>query len=163
MYHALRRLSLCVLVALLLPGCDSQRDAQEEFVARAEGAAEGFVRTDAAGAILEDDPDDWRTAPLFAGRISFRPAYPNPTTGEPVTLSFTTLEFNAVTDRMTLRYRDPADPRRLPLLDEITNASQTGGHDFRFSPTQIGVKGLHRLFVFDGFGELVTYGDVMLE
>ncbi|GIV61572.1 hypothetical protein GQ464_001375 [Rhodocaloribacter litoris] len=157
----------CGLVLVFLGGglaaCDTQRDEQEAFVAMAERSPEGFARTDAAGNILQDDPDDWRTAPFFAGKISFRPPYPNPTRGEPVTLPFVTLEFNAVSNRMVLRTRDPADPRRLLLLAEVNNAAETGGHEFRFSPIQIGVTGLHRLFVFDATGELVTYGDVMLE
>ncbi len=152
-----------LLALLLMAGCDTQRGDQETFVEMANLPPKNFARTDAVGNVLEDDPDDWRTAPFFAGKISFRPPYPNPTTGEPVTLSFTVLEFNAISNRLVLRTRDPGDPNRLILLDDLTNANETGGHDFRFAPGLIGVTGLHRLFVFDGLGELVTYGDLKLE
>lgn len=154
---------LALLMLFLATGCDTQRGDQEAFVEMANLPPENFARTDAFGNVLEDDPDDWRTAPFFAGKISFRPAYPNPTTGEPVTLPFTVLEFNAISNRLVLRARDPGDPNRLILLDDLTNAGETGGHDFRFAPGLIGIPGLHRLFVFDAVGELVTYGDLMLE
>ncbi len=154
---------LALLALLLAAGCDTQRGDQEAFVEMANLPPKNFARTDASGTILEDDPDDWRTAPFFAGKISFRPAYPNPTTGEPVTLPFTVLEFNAISNRLVLRARDPGDPNRLILLDDLTNASETGGHDFRFAPGLIGIPGLHRLFVFDAVGEIVTYGDLKLE
>jgi len=156
----LRRLPWLALVCWLGLGCDSQKQ-QENFVDSANAPPAGFTRTDAGGQILTDDPDDWRTAPFYIGKIRVDPAYPNPSTSDFVNLPVTVLEFDAIGGRLTLRSFD--DQRRGILLDEILDASSPGAYSFRFTPARLVTNGLHRVFIFDQFGEIISYGDLMVE
>lgn len=158
-----RRCRSCVpllVLALIAGACDTQ-GRQDEFAEGASRPPSGFVRTDADGKILSDDPDDWRTAPLFVGKVRIDPAYPNPSSGGFVTISFAVLDFNAVRGGLFLRAFD--DNRRFIRLDEAPEATQPGSYVFSFSPALLGRTGLHRLYVFDGFNEIVSYGDLSLE
>lgn len=147
-------------IAVLFLGCDSQGQ-QDEFAEDASGPPNGFVRTEDGGEIIEDDPDDWRTAPVYAGKISVRPAYPNPADVEDVvTVSFNVTAFGAV--RAPLRLEVLRD-RGLFVLESIDAAGDPGAYAFTFSAALLGRTGLHRLYVFDGGGEIVSYGDVMVQ
>ncbi len=151
---------LTALTLFILTGCDSQAK-QETFVDEANLPPVGFVQTDVSGKVLNEDRDDWRTAPFFQGKIRVDPAFPNPTAGETVTIPVFVLEFNTVQGRLVLRARD--NTGRLLLVDEILDASDPGGYDFRFAPAVLGSVGLHRMFIFNALGELVSYGDVMVQ
>ncbi len=159
----------------LLAACDTS-DLQEDFRREAEGLPSGITRTDDGGRIvldgsgkpLEVDSTDWRTAPAYTGRVRFDPAYPNPTRGELVTIPFVVPFSNALPGGLLVRGFSNAG--RFVLLDEVPDAAQTGSWSFVFSPTQLsasgdvsGIVGLHRLFVFDFKGELVSYGDLRIE
>jgi hypothetical protein len=160
--------------ALNLAACDSV-EQQRQFDDEANQPANGITRTDAGGRIIvdnngdviEEDMDDWRTAPLHVGNIRFDPAYPNPSRGDLITLSFSVLHFNAIPGGLTLR--GISNTNRFVLLDEVLDASQPGSYAFVFSPSLLSasgditsIRGLHRLFVFDTTSELVTYGDVLI-
>ncbi len=158
---------LLLSLGLLVGACDSQ-NLQESFVREASQPPSGYTQTDARGQVLRVDPDDWRTAPVFAGVIRFNPAYPNPTRGEAVTLPFTVLQFNVFAGGLIVR--GYTDTGRFVLLDEEPEASQPGAYAFVFSPHALSssgdiatIRGLHRIFVFDARGELVTYGDIMID
>jgi len=154
-------LVLMVLVAgTLFTGCDSQ-EQQDEFVQDAGATPEGFARTDNTGRILQDDENDWRVAPIYGGKVRFDPAYPNPVAGEFVTIPVTILEFNSIQGGLTLRARDASGSLR--TLDDILDASDPGAYIFRFSPTLLNRTGLVRVFIFDRLGELVSYGDLMIQ
>lgn len=148
---------LGVVLCLLLVSCDTQ-ERQSEFVDAASLPASGIARTDADGIILEDDQDDWRTSPVYGGKIRFDPAYPNPVASDFVTLPITILEFNAIQGGLVLRARDANG--RLRTLDDIQQAADPGVYVFMFSPSILARTGLIRLFVFDRLGELVSYGDI---
>jgi len=156
----IRRISVLVLVFLTLSSCDSQQQ-QDDFVQSAGDTPSGFARTDSQGTILDDDKDDWRIAPLYGGKVRLDPAYPNPATIDFVTLPVTVLEFNAIQGGLTLRARDANGVLR--TLDDILNASDPGAYIFRFSPAILAKTGLVRLYVFDRIGELVSYGDLMIQ
>lgn len=160
MIREFRSILLVLLITATLAGCDSQ-EQQNNFVDDAGLAPSGFARTDDTGRILDDDMDDWRTAPVFAGKVRFDPAYPNPVGGEFVTIPVTVLEFNAVQGGLVVRARDGAGDLR--LLDEIPTTSDPGAYVFRFSPVILARDGLVRVFIFDTLGELVTYGDLQLD
>lgn len=161
--------------AVFFIGCDSQ-EAQNRFEDDAGLPPSGIVRTDANGRIavdddgkeIENDLDDWRTAPNFAGVVRFDPAYPNPTVGELITLPVLVQQFNALGGGLVLRGFD--DTGRLIRLDELPQATQPGSFTFVFSPGQFSVagdiglaRGLHRIFVFSVTGEIVSYGDILVE
>lgn len=155
---------LPVLVVMMglssMAGCDSQ-EQQDEFVQDAGATPEGFAQTDDAGRILDDDQNDWRVAPIYGGKVRFDPAYPNPVVGSFVTIPVTILEFNSIQGGLTLRARDASGSLR--TLDDILDTSDPGAYIFRFSPTLLNRTGLVRIFIFDRLGELVSYGDLMIE
>ncbi len=160
MTRTLRRSLTLVLALLVGAGCDTQ-EQQRDFADEAFSPPAGFVRTDQDGRILSDDKDDWRTAPLYVGRVFVEPAFPNPTAGQFVTIPVSVREFNAVPGGLQLSSRD--DTNRFVLLDEIPEARDPGAYVFTFNPLTLGRRGLVRVFIFDGQGELVSYGDLFVE
>ena len=143
-----------------MTACDSQQQ-QDEFVSSASDTPSGFVRTDSNGAIVDDDKDDWRIAPIYGGKVRLDPPYPNPATVDFVTIPVTILEFNSIQGGLSLRARDASG--NLRTLDDILDSSVPGAYIFRFSPALLARTGLIRLFIFDRLGELVSYGDLMVE
>jgi len=156
-----RLLSVAMSGALLLSltACDTQ-DQQEEFIRSADQVASGFTETNESGEIINEDLDDWRTAPVYIGSIRIDPAFPNPTAGEFVTIPLTVTLPGSI--RGGLRVSAVDRNRRLVVLDELIEASDPGAYVFQFSALNLD-PGLQRVFIFDGFGELISYGDLMIE
>ena len=153
----------------LTTGCDSQQ-AQEQFQQDANLPPSGIAVTDDGGTILDDDPDDWRTAPAFAGIVRFEPAYRNPTSGDLITVPVIVQQFNALPGGLELRGLD--DTGRLALLDDLPQATQPGAYTFVFSPAQFSItgnlpsiRGIHRVFIFgiQGTSDVISYGDILVE
>lgn len=159
----MRNRLLCVALSgalvLGLTACDTQ-DQQEEFIRSADQVASGFTQTNENGEIVNEDADDWRTAPVYIGSIRIDPAFPNPTAGEFVTIPVTVTLPGSI--RGGLRVSGVDRNRRLVVLDELIEASDPGAYVFQFSALNLDV-GLRRVFIFDGFGELISYGDLMIE
>ncbi len=156
-----RTLRLCLLVVLFAgAGCDTQ-EQQRNFADEAFSTPSGFTRTDRDGRILDDDKDDWRTAPVYVGRVLVDPAFPNPTAGQFVVVPVSVREFNAVQGRLQLVSLD--DANRFALLDDIPEADTPGAYLFTFNPVFLGRRGLVRVFILDGRSELVSYGDIFVE
>jgi hypothetical protein len=153
-------LTLLGLAMLVFPGCDSQQQ-QDDFVADAGKTPVNYVKTDNSGRIIEEDTDDWRVAPIYGGKVRLDPAYPNPATIDFVTIPVTILEFNSIQGGLALRARDASG--NLRTLDDILDAGDPGAYVFRFSPALLNRTGLVRMFVFDRLGELVSYGDLMIQ
>ena len=154
------RCCLVVGVLLLVAGCDTQGQ-QDDFVDAAFGPVAGFTRTDDRGRVVEADADDWRTAPLYVTRIFVEPAYPNPTGGQFVSIQVSVREFNAVPGGLELAALDANG--RFARLDRIDDASSPGAYVLTFNPTFLGRRGLVRVFILDGIGEVVSYGDLLVE
>lgn len=146
-------------VALLLGACDSQ-ERQNDFVDEASLPPARFAHTNAFGDIIDDDKDDWRTAPAYGGKVGFDPAFPNPTASGLVTLPVQILEFNGVQGGLVLRGRDGSG--NFVTLGDLVNTVNPGSYVFRFNPALLGRTGLIRVFVFDRLGELVSYGDIQV-
>lgn len=145
---------------LLLSGCDTNRQ-QDTFAEEASRQPSDITRVDETGEVLAVDEDDWRTAPVYRGEIRIDPAEPNPVpAGEFITIPVTVTVFDAV--RAPLRVETPREGR-LRTLDAIEQASNPGAYVFSFPASAIGSRGLHRLFIFDGVGEIVSYGDVIVQ
>lgn len=168
----------CYLLFLILFGlmftltsCSSTDDAQRDFEREAFRTPSGITQTDGSGNIISTDPDDWRIGPLFAGFVEVQqPAYPNPTTGQLVTIELLITGLGAVNglDVVTLDDRnffkrlffDERRPLPVGFTQIIINPVQfaPGG-----SGTISGARGLHRVFIFDGRDNLITYGDIRVE
>jgi len=149
-----------LLYALLSSGCDIQ-EQQDEFAEQASATPNGYAATDNTGRILSDDEDDWRTAPLFAGKVRVDPAYPNPVSGDFVTIPVTILDFNSI--RGAIQLRAFGGSGHFIVLDEIPNAGSPGAYVFNFSPGLLGQNGLHRLYLFDSASEIISYGDLLVQ
>ncbi|MEX2399549.1 MAG: hypothetical protein WD423_02175 [Rhodothermales bacterium] len=157
---SVQRIAAVGLVLCALSGCDAH-EQQDAFAEEASRPPENITRVSESGEVLEVDEDDWRTAPLYRGEILVDPAEPNPVaTGGFVAIRVSVTVFNAV--QAPLRVETLRD-NRLRTLDVIDQASDPGAYVFSFPASEIGSRGLHRIFVFDGVGELVSYGDVMVE
>lgn len=149
-----------LLLLLLLAACDSQKQT-EEFERDAGLPPSGYTRTDEYGLVLSEDADDWRSAPLFLGKVRVDPAYPNPVATGVVTVPVSVLEFGGVGGGLVLRAKDNSG--RLMILDEVFDATSPGAYVFQFSAVLLARTGLARLFVLDRRGELVSYGDLKIE
>lgn len=155
-------LFVAVVIVALTAGCDTHR-LQDSFADEAARAPEGYTETTVEGEVLVDDPDDWRTSPVYRGRITVDPAFPNPVSTTFLTVSLTVIDFQAITGGgFTLRAYDSSGRNLIALAQPII-ISGPGGYAFSFSPGQLQTKGLHRVFIFDLGGEIVSYGDVLVE
>lgn len=147
-----------LLAVLLFVGCDGTA-LQDQFADDAGRVPEGYTATDRNGAVLDEDPDDWRTAPVYLGKVRVEPAFPNPTSGESVTVTVSILEFGGVSGGLYLRARQSNGV--FVLLDALQDDAP-GTYLMTFSPANLARSGLVRLFVLDARGEIVSYGDVLL-
>jgi hypothetical protein len=151
---------LMLLPFLFLALACSTQGAQDRFADEATRTPSEYTKTDAQGRVLSEDPDDWRTAPIYIGVVVVDPAYPNPVEEGFVHVRVTVREFNQVRGGLVLRAFDQLG--RMMTLDSIQNARQPGSYLLTFSPALLGRRGLHRLFIFDTSGEIVSYGDLMV-
>lgn len=160
--------AVCFLICcLVLWACDTY-NKQQQFSNEASQRPEGITRTTESSEVVEEDANDWRTSPLYRGVVRVEPAYPNPLTAthQRVTLPYWITDFNAISGDVTLRAYN--DRNNFIALDrrEITGP---GSYQFDFHPSILSsagnvgsVEGLHRLFLFDERGELVSYGDLRI-
>ena len=148
-------------------GCDNQA-AQEDFIDEASAAPEGITKildsdfVNGSDGICSEDPDDWRISPVYAGVVFVdRAVFPNPATGASQgTIVIRVLQPNRVQGGFILTSFGNGN---VPIeLARIPDASLDNFYDIRFSPSLLQVNGLHRLFLFDSLGELITYGDLEL-
>ena len=158
-----------VLLACLLPlalvGCDAV-GGQAEFEDAAFSTPLGITRTNTDGSIVENDPDDWRISPLY----SFSVFGLSPLTPNPVSLSeqFASLQIridgsNAVPGGLQL-VANPGTPQRRTVATD-PNAISSGIYILTFSPSVIpGIQpgDLVRLILYDGQGNIVSYGDMLI-
>ncbi len=89
-----------------------------------------------------------------------RGAAPNPASSSLVTIGIRVLQFDRVRGSLTLRSFGSGNT--FVFLDTILDASSPGDYVFQFNSSLLSVNGLHRVYIFDGVGELVSYGDVEL-
>lgn len=163
------RLTLLTLLPLVwvMLSCDDADD-QREFEQQAFSSPSGYTETDAGGNIINEDPDDWRIAPMFetSVRIS-NPAFPNPTSGDEINIHLMVQVLDAVNglDVKFLNNRGYLSPRSLYKNNESPLTPRE--YVIRFRPKDLSpdgtfdsARGLHRIFIFDYNDNLITYGDV---
>ncbi|WP_020401900.1 hypothetical protein [Gracilimonas tropica] len=157
-----------VLLMLLLFGSCTRNDDQREFEQQAYGLPSGFTETTNQGQVVEADPDDWRTSPLFQGLIEIVPVYPNPaTTSQAVQFEVEVTGVQSVTG-LEVMTRFPDNTFR--SLYQDFGALDPGLTTFQINPLEFaqfgnpeGARGLNRVFVFDARGQMISYGDIMVE
>lgn len=165
--------ALLVVGLILAAGCDTG-SAVADFEAAAAMPPAGITQTDENGNIVGNvDPDDWRTSPRFPS-VAVAPAYPNPVavnfTG-PVQIDVSVPFRESIAGGLELLIWDPRLPEPFPrLIDRIPAQAifQLNTLSFTRSDVQttlniVDPRGLYRLYIYDGAGRLVSYGDVRVE
>ncbi|MEX0609265.1 MAG: hypothetical protein WD016_11860 [Balneolaceae bacterium] len=162
---------LVLFVALAAFGC-TRNDAQRDFEQEAYRAPNAFTETSPQGEILSLDGDDWRISPLFQGLIEIVPPFPNPSnTTSAIQFEVEVTGVQSVTGLEVIVFFDNFDPREgSNVLYFITETLQPGLTTFQINPLELGespvpesARGLHRVHIFDGRGQLISYGDIMIE
>jgi hypothetical protein len=164
------RLSIIALVLFgaVFMSCGRDSD-QEQFEREAFRPPENITRTNAAGEILSNDPDDWRIAPLFQGYVEInQPPFPNPSTGTVFTKYMLITGLDAVygmqiytrdeLGRPYLIFEDnqrPLPPGFTEIIIEPARLSRSGLYS--------AAVGLHRIFIYDGNNNLISFGDLKVE
>lgn len=140
-------------------GCDTQ-GAQNDFLDEA-GQSPSEITRIVGGEVCSEDPDDWRTSPVYNGIILVeRGADPNPASSTLITINIRVLQFDRVRGSLSLRAFGVGN--NYLFLDTILDASSPGDYVFQFESSLLSENGLHRVFIFDGIGELISYGDIEL-
>lgn len=155
-----------LVLSLLFSSC-KQDDAQVAFEREALSLPSGFTETDPFGNVLNSDNNDWRISPLYASLIFVEPAFPNPTSGENVTIELSISGVNNLTGFNVYFLNQNATPTFL------TSISMNPSNFFQvilinpqeFSPTTLisDTIGLHRVIIYDQRNEIITYGDIKVE
>jgi hypothetical protein len=165
---AFQRLLLLSLITLFVLSCDRDSD-QEQFEREAFAQPNNFTQTNANAEIIRLDPDDWRIGPMFQGLVEMNaPAYPNPSSGTRFTVELLVTGLESVfgleiytRDDFGRPYLIYTDNRR-PLPPGIVDIYL---EPVWFSPNRLysTAIGLRRVFIYDGNGNLITYGDLKIE
>lgn len=166
--HKALQKSLFILAITTLLSCGNDA-GQEEFERQAFTTPENFTRTNANGQIVSEDPDDWRIGPLFQGLIEVNAVpYANPSVGLQFRFELLVTGLEAVSGleifsrdrfgRPFVVYTDTRRPLPPGLIDLLIEPSW-------LTPSRIYSEaiGLNRIFVYDGNGNLITYGDLKVE
>lgn len=170
MTHALTPLKITLLFVILALFAACGKDAgQEEFERQAFATPQNFTRTDANGQIVSEDPDDWRIGPIFQGLVEVNAVpYANPSVGLQFRFELLITRLEAVSGleiysrdrfgRPFIVYTDNRRPLPPGLIDLLIEPSW-------LTPSRIYSEaiGLNRIFVYDGNGNLITYGDLKVE
>ena len=161
--NAARSCRPAVLLGLLLLalGCDagSVQEEQEQFRLAALSEPSGITETDSDGALISEDPDDWRTAPLYRSRFFFAFApYPNPA-GAAESVQFAASFTGGAAGLVPYRINARGD---LVRIQGVVGTTDGSAPLFSFPAGQLGEPRLHRVVLLDATGQIVTYGDVRL-
>tara|TARA_R100000908_G_scaffold65419_1_gene56060 strand:- start:34745 stop:35245 length:501 start_codon:yes stop_codon:yes gene_type:complete len=156
-----------LLMLLAISSC-TRNDAQRDYEREAYTQASGFTETNNQGQVQSPDEDDWRTSPLFQGLIDVVPVYPNPTsTSQAVQFEVDVTGVQSVSG-IEVMTRFPDNTFR--SLYQQFETLEPGLTTFQINPLEFaqfgnpeGARGLNRVFIFDGRGQMITYGDVMVE
>lgn len=157
-----------IVFVFLLIGCSSS-DAQREFETEAYRSPSGITATSAQGEIMSTDPDDWRTSPFFQGLVNVKPPFQNPAQlGALINFEIQITGVQGVSG-LDVQVRFPNG--NLSRIYSSSNSSlEPGIETFRIDPITLSqdgsdnlARGLHRVFLFDFEGRLISYGDIEVE
>ena len=140
-----------LLVLALVAGCDatSLGEAQRLFDLQALAPPNGITETTASGEVVREDPDDWRTAPLYLSTFSltFVP-FPNPAAStEAVQIAGV---FSGSRGSLIPYVLDERD--RLVRLQLVSGQTEGTAPLYTFGAGQLGGPGLYRLVLLDASG-----------
>jgi hypothetical protein len=150
-----------LLLLAALTACDSSRDEQDDFERQAFAPPDGYTHTNESG-VISEDPDDWRTPPVFSFVVQVEPARPNPVGTGFINLSVTLVRDPNFRGGLLLAARE-GGTGDLFTLEPKPQATMPGLYVFTFPVGALGRSGLHRVWLFAGSGEVISYGDILVE
>jgi len=157
-----------ILGILLLTASCTRNNAQRDFEQDAYMEPAGYTAAESPTELTSIDEDDWRTSPLFQGLVKVYPAYPNPvSTNEQFFLEIESLFTNSINGiEIVVRY---PNNRPFPIYQEF-ETDINGLKTILLDPLELGMdgspeaaRGLKRIFIFDGNGQMISYGDIEVE
>ena len=157
-----------LLLLALRAGCSRDSD-QENFERQAFSTPENITRTSATGEVLQNDPDDWRIAPMFQGFVDIiQPPFPNPSSGQRFTLEILITGLESIFGLEV--YTRNSFGRPVMIFSDSRRPLPPGILDINIEPAWLstsgsysGAIGLHRIFIYDGSGNMITYGDLEVQ
>lgn len=162
------RTLLWVPIVLWIAAC-TRNSAQDKFESDARKAPSGITRTDASGRILSNDPDDWRIGPMFQGFVDISvPAYPNPSQNQRITIDLIISGLESVSGIEVYTRTALGEPLflyEIPDRPVPIGVSQIFFDPISLSPfrTYDDAIGIHRIYIYDRNGNLISYGDLEIE
>jgi len=160
-------LPILFLLMLLSLGC-TRNEAQRDFEQDAYSQPFGYTERSFQGEIQKVDEDDWRISPLFQGLVNINPPFPNPaTTSQSIQFEIDVVASQSVNGLEVITRFADGSPR---VLYQEFESLPTSLSTFQINPLEFaqfdnpeGARGLHRIFIFDGRGQMITYGDILVE
>lgn len=167
-YNPLVKQFIILTFILLITACSSSDDAQKKFEQEAFRLPNAITETNSSGDIISTDPDDWRISPFYSSFVEIRPAFPNPSGGEVLSIELLITGLGSV-NGLEVFFIDEKDRLRLLFFDERTplptgfTLIQINPLDFSSNNTIAGAVGLHRILIYDRRGNIISYGDIKIE
>lgn len=164
--------SLLAILLLFSAAACGQNDDQRDFEREAFSLPTGITETNDRGEIIDgnEDPDDWRIAPFFAGLFFFDglPG-PNPVAiGDRITFNISSPFIDGISfleiivliqDGTTFQPRSVYGPASFDLSESISIDPVRFGR----TGTAESARGMHRIVLLDGRENVISYGDVLVE
>ncbi len=163
---------LMAMLLLFSAAACGQNDDQRDFEREAFSLPDGITETDERGQIIDgnEDPDDWRIAPFFAGLVFIDPLPgPNPVPiGDRITFEISSPFIDGISfleiivliqDGTNFQPRSVYGPARFELSESISIDPVLFGR----TGTAESARGLHRIILLDGRDAVISYGDVLVE
>ena len=165
----MNRIFFLISVLIVVISACTNTEEQVNFEKDAFKTPVSFTETNSAGEIISRDNDDWRVSPVYINVVEvFRPAYPNPTVVQNVTIEFLVSGIESVSGLVCYVLRQ--DRSLSQVYRNSNNVLPTGLISIQLDPsifalsgTISGSQGLHRLLFYDLNDRLITYGDVKIE
>lgn len=162
-------LGLFLISSVSWNGCSSDDDEQRVFERKAFQEPSGITRTNSSGAIQSEDSDDWRVSPFYSGLVQVEPAFPNPSIAtDRVNIHVTVNSIDVIRGLLVGVY-DPAYGVRV-IWSLYENPLPVGLQVIQVNTMLFGrfntiesARGLHRVILFDGNENVLSYGDILVE
>lgn len=150
---------LITFLFLAIVGCGNNDDG---FRARVSVEPSGIVETDEDGNVIDwpASEHDWETSPSYAGIVVVDALYPNPARLSSTLRIPVTVRTGGMRGGLYIEWIREGFLTRLaeyPFVDE------PGYYVLEFDAALFNDTGLFRIFITDGRGDVVSYGDIRIE
>lgn len=163
---------LISVLAFALMSC-SESEAQREFENQALTQPSGITEMTPNGGPVEggeNDSDDWRIAPDFQGSISFlTKPHPNPVAfNQDIKIQLNIGSFESVNGLQIAAFQQPNQIigpfiQKTGQLDPGLFERQINPEAFASSTGTGNFGNLYRIIIYDGNGNVISYGDVQVQ